>query len=268
MVCGTFIGLGTFFLYFSMFQLDSGPSGTDPANEMLLVISGLVYILCYMFLGPFAGASVTGVTQGFVRGEAALSLRQAFQLAIRFGGQTLATVWIKWILILGAMIVPLTPGLLVGLAGWWQVALVFLLPGGLVSLGFGIFFYVRFFLAVPVILEENIAYWGALKRSWQLTRWSFWRIFGLLILLVLILYVFNMLPSLVQVLLLLSVETFFSPGWFWFANLVQALLMAILTALLTAPAWMMAALVYFERRTKKEGMDLIEETDRLEGSAL
>ncbi|MFD1394926.1 glycerophosphoryl diester phosphodiesterase membrane domain-containing protein [Kroppenstedtia eburnea] len=280
MVCGTFIGLGTFFLYFSIYQLESGRGGlyfdpyeaplssSHPADWMLLVISGMVYILSYLFLGPLAGASVTGITRGFVRGEAALPLKHAFRLAVRFGGRTLVTMLIKWLLIMGAALVPLTPGLLVGLAGWWQVAPVFLLPGGLVSFGLLTFFYIRFFLAVPVILEENTAYWGALKRSWRLTRRSFWRTFGLLFMLTLILYVFNMLPSLAQLLLMIPAEMFLPPEWFWVANLIQAFLMAVLTALLAAPTWIVATLVYFERRVRKEGLDLIRETGRLEESAL
>jgi hypothetical protein len=279
MVCGTFIGLGTFFLYFSIYQLESSQGGiyfapydtplssSHPEEWMSLVISGMLYILSRWFLGPLAGASVVGITRGFLRREAAVSVKQAFRLAVRFGGRTLATMLLKWLLIMVAAIVPLVPSLWVGWAGWWQVASVLLFPGSLVSLGLLVFFNIRFFLAAPVILEENIAYWGALKRSWGLTRWSFWRTFGLLFLLTLILYVFNMLPSLAQLLLMIPAEMFLPLEWFWMANLVQAFFMSVLTALLAAPIWIMATLVYFERRARKEGLDLFRETSRLEESA-
>lgn len=279
-VCATFIGLGTFFLYFSIYQLESrqgdiyvdpygGPFGSSDMMDMILVmLSMLVYLVAYLFLAPLAGTSVTGITRKFVRGESPVTVREAFGLIRRYGWQTLLTVLLKWLMILAAAVVPLIPSLLLGVTGIWWMAAALMIPGGFVSFGILVFFHVRFYLAIPVILEENTAYWGALKRSWQLTRSSFWWIFGLLFMLYLILNVFNMLPSFLQLLLMIPAEIFLPAQWFWVGNLIAAVIMASLTALISAPTWIAATLLYYERRARKEGLDLIQEAGRLEETAL
>ncbi|SDC14607.1 Membrane domain of glycerophosphoryl diester phosphodiesterase [Melghirimyces thermohalophilus] len=274
MVCTVFLGLGSFFLYFSIYRGDSiigsslyGPP--DPFDLVMMMLSMLVYGLCYLFLAPLVTASVTGITLRQVKEGRRTALKEAFHLIGTFGGRVLGTLLLKWLLILAcvavSVLILLVSGLLMGSAtGEWAVSMgTVAILGGVLGFGLLTFLTVRFYLAVPVILEEGSAYWEALKRSWRLTYLSFWRTFGLMVVLGLVLYVFNLIPSVLLPALFVPAGFFLPQGAVTFAHLILSLLVAAFEALAYAPGGILAAILYLERRARKEGADLAEEADRL-----
>ncbi|PTX55067.1 glycerophosphoryl diester phosphodiesterase family protein [Melghirimyces profundicolus] len=275
-ICAAFLGVGTFFFHFSLGQAETAqPMGVAPdpyappeTSLVLVFLSFVIYGLSFLFLHPLAVASVTEVARRHLRRGEATGIREAFRLVGRYGGSVLMTMILKWVLMIACLAVPvlifLFSGLLLGaVTGDWASAM-----GGvavlavLCSLGLLSFLYCRLFLAVPVILEENTPYWPALKRSWQLTRSAFWRTFGLLLVLGLILYVFNLVPSLLQM-LRLPLEFFLPPGTRWISNLLLSAMVAAFTSLVYAAPPILAVVLYYERRFRKEGWDLAAEAEHL-----
>ncbi len=54
--------------------------------------------------------------------------------------------------------------------------------GGIVLFVFEILLVIRLSLTVPAVVLEKLGPWTAVKRSWRLTKGSFWRLFGILLL--------------------------------------------------------------------------------------
>ena len=123
----------------------------------------------------------------------------------------------------------------------------FLIPGIILACGL--------LLAFPaLVLEPGMTPTGALGRSWALTRGSRWRMFGLLVTLVILLYI--PLVSLTGIAaVVLPASDFASPGGsgagllaVGLAGLVQLLIYPLFYCVLTV--------AYYDLRVRKEGFDL------------
>jgi uncharacterized membrane protein len=127
----------------------------------------------------------------------------------------------------------------------------------IVGIGF-IFFFIPgiilicgLLLAFPsLVLEPGISPTGALSRSWSLTRGSRWRMFALLITMVLLLYVPLVGLGAVAAVTLPGGAQGTSPGIVTLAvvGVVQMLLYPLLYCVLTV--------AYYDLRVRKEGFDL------------
>ncbi|WP_461022568.1 glycerophosphoryl diester phosphodiesterase membrane domain-containing protein [Thalassiella azotivora] len=78
-------------------------------------------------------------------------------------------------------VLPLLPGLVLVFLEPVSGALL-LVVGVLGALAAGAWLYTRLALASPVLMLEGTGVTGAIRRSWQLTRGSFWRVLGILLL--------------------------------------------------------------------------------------
>jgi hypothetical protein len=111
-----------------------------------------------------------------------VSIGQAWNLVKgRFAallGVTLLTVaifiglWIPWLIILVILRVAAGDGISVA----WAIL------GGLATLVVALMAVIRLSLAAPATVLERYGPWTSLRRSWNLTRGSFWRILGILLL--------------------------------------------------------------------------------------
>jgi hypothetical protein len=86
-------------------------------------------------------------------------------------------LWVPWGIVL---IVLIAAGAGTGVSVAWGIL------GGLATLVIAVLAAIRLGLAAPVTVLEGHGPWTSLRRSWDLTRRSFWRIFGILLLTVIV----------------------------------------------------------------------------------
>jgi len=156
---------------------------------------------------------------------------------------------------------PLTAGGYFWLGFGLVVALV-------VGLGYWIFSNV-FSLSVAVAIFEKRLFFGTITRSWQLVKGEFWKILAIRTLW----FVATMVIyySLYGVVNLLSVGVLFLADFFGFAGIVIAMLfnwVTIIVSFVMSFAIMplggiVQAVIYFNQRIKKEGLDIEERLERL-----
>lgn len=139
-------------------------------------------------------------------------------------------------------------------------SLLFTLAVGLGILMFivpGVIFAVGLVLAIPaVVLEPGLSPLQALSRSWRLTRGSRWRIFGLGVVLIVLIYV----PA-------VAIGTLFAilaPGSMAGAGAGSAMVAAVVVLAITGLVqifiyplfYCVLTVTYYDLRVRKEGFDL------------
>ena len=116
------------------------------------------------------------------------------------------------------------------------------------------FFYmaVRLSMTFPALVCEKTGPFKSISRSWQLTRGNWWRIFGTLLVIVLLLFVLSIALGLVLGAVLLGAD---SIGEVAFA--VLATLIDVLIAAIVFPIWAaVLTVMYYDLRVRNEGFDL------------
>ncbi len=152
------------------------------------------------------------------------------------------------------------------------VAVVMILIGAALVLIFGI----RLVLAGTVVLMEGrhapdaglyvparVGIWGALKRSWQLVKGKFWRVFGILLFA-------GLVVNIVSYALQYGVTTLVMTVGSWAESsdsssaIIAAIVLGVAAGLATAMALIASlafmsavqALIYLDLRVRREGLDL------------
>jgi hypothetical protein len=138
----------------------------------------------------------------------ALSFKDAFVHAWRRLLAVIGTGLLKWLLLLlfyivGSMAVAVVAVVLGLLNISEPVTIILVVLLGIAVLCAAIWILVRLAFAMSVALEENMAGWRALVRSWQLVKGNFWRAIGFFIVVRLIVWaveiglslVFERIPS-------------------------------------------------------------------------
>jgi hypothetical protein len=127
--------------------------------------------------------------------------------------------------------------------------------GGLVLF---VWISVRIYFAMPIVVLERLSPTRALARSWRLTRGSWWRVLGILILtLLLVGLVSNLLTT--PFTLLSVVPSFLFPGEPWVPVAAGALIYVgtVLISSFTTPFTVgVSTLLYIDLRMRREGLDL------------
>jgi membrane-anchored glycerophosphoryl diester phosphodiesterase (GDPDase) len=222
---------------------------------------GISFFFSYLFLFPLMRVAVSWITIRKIKQEAAVTTGEGLKQAWHQGLPALLTHWMKCGgMLAGALTVTLIlfmPFALLGLfLGEWAVALVLTgIAAALFVTPLAIWVLVRLSLVFPVMVEEQLRYLPALKRSWRLTRGSFWRLFFFYLLLGSILIGF------------ITVAWFFINGiwiytttldwpFLWAVEIAAALGMAGLTCLFDAALGVLATVLYFYQRIRREGLDL------------
>ncbi|MGW1343123.1 hypothetical protein ACWCOV_18870 [Kribbella sp. NPDC002412] len=152
------------------------------------------------------------------------------------------------------------------------VAIVMMLLGGVLVVIFGI----RLVLAGTVVLMEGrhapdiglhipsrVGVWGALKRSWQLVRGKFWRVFGILLFGGLVVNIVSYALQFGVTTLVMTVGSW-ADGSESSSATIAAIVLGVAAGLATAMtliaslAFMSAvqALIYLDLRVRREGLDL------------
>jgi len=161
------------------------------------------------------------------------------------------------------------------------VAVVLMLVGGVLVLVFGI----RLVLAGTVVLMEGrhapdiglyipvrVGVWGALRRSWQLVKGKFWRVFGILLFGGLVVQIIGYALQFGITALVLTLGSWADSSGATVVAVVVSVAVGIFTlmTLIASLAFMSAvqALIYLDLRVRREGLDLwMRPALRLEESA-
>lgn len=205
-------------------------------------------------LGPFAflGSSIAGLI------TPAVGVALAAQVAL---GETptIGSIWRR----VGRIIVPLlVTTLVVGLT---------VVLGTILLIIPGILFYVWFALSSQAIVIENQRYFRAMGRSRQLVRGSWWRVFGILLVIAI---ATGIASSIVQ---LAVIAIFGIVGWGHGGGLFQttangsrpdlaplAIASAVSQLVVVPVQALVLAFLYFDLRLRKEGTDIASAVSELE----
>lgn len=138
------------------------------------------------------------------------------------------------------------------------VALVTVLIGVLGGIALFAWISVRIFLAMPIVVLERIGPMSALARSWRLTQGNWWRMFGIVLLTLVIVFAVTMILSLALGLLAL-IPTMAAGDADWgmtAANAVGVLVEALTYSITTPFLAAVTTLLYIDLRMRREGLDL------------
>jgi hypothetical protein len=207
------------FLLISTMGYSEGGSAVE-ALVTIFVVLGIALLV--LLLSPLpAAASILAVADRFVGQET--SIRDCYAAAFR-----------RLLPLIGLM---LALGLIQGLAFIACIIPYFILAP-------------RLFIATQCLVLEELGVGAAIDRSWRLTQGHFWKILGLLVVIIIFGMILNQIAKVPQNLLL---ETFESIPVAMIISFGISILLSMLSAILTAVG---AVVVYFDLRTRKEALDM------------
>ena len=132
--------------------------------------------------------------------------------------------------------------------------------GGIASIVFEILLLVRLSLALPAAVLERLSPAAAIRRSWQLSHGSFWRLFGILLLTAVIVGIAAAVLSIPFELLGLAAGGSFSTFTTASSSVVAVIIStigSIAAATITRPVSAgVTVLLYADLRMRREGLDL------------
>ncbi|MFN2569095.1 MAG: glycerophosphoryl diester phosphodiesterase membrane domain-containing protein [Candidatus Dormibacteria bacterium] len=213
-------------------------AGRAPSNGLVVGVVG-VGILQFLLIQPLVQAAMTRavsdryldrpVTVGTSYRSAWLRLRSLIAMSLE---QTLL------LLALLAPILVLT--LVVGPA-----ALVLLA----VAVPAAIWGAVRLSFASPIIVIESLSGWNGLKRSWRLIAGSWWRIFGILLLVTIMVAIMG---STINGMLSLPALAIPDPGKLVYTSVIGA----VVNVFVTPIRLIVVTLLYYDLRIRREAFDI------------
>jgi hypothetical protein len=224
------------------------------AAGLLSVVIGLVVeIILTGMLTAVIGHGILGRT---------VSIGEAWQVtaprlpavlgSTLLGGIIVALLWVPYIGII----------VLLAIAHATAIAVILGVLGFLTMLCVTLAAWVMFSLAPAAVVLERQGPWQGLMRSWQLVRSSFWRVLGILLLTVIIIF----FASLVLNIPFLIIEAVLGGGGVFgtaaltgsVASIVIAGIGGVVVGAITRPIMAgVSVLLYLDMRMRREGLDLV-----------
>ncbi|MCF3104524.1 glycerophosphoryl diester phosphodiesterase membrane domain-containing protein [Streptomyces roseoverticillatus] len=163
-------------------------------------------------------------------------------------------------LLIGVFAVGIVWGLLVAAAGAEQAGMSLTALGGLAAMVVATWLWIRYSLAAPALMLEKQGVAAAMQRSAKLVRGSWWRVFGIQLISILI----TALVGLMAQAVVLVFDVFIHGGggqsvadatdW---ASLIEIGIAAVVSSALTLPVSAgMTALLYMDQRIRRESLDV------------
>ena len=246
------------------FQVESGPA----------ILIGFILLLATIMLSIVAaGAMVFGVARHYTRGGVDVMdcLSHAFQVAVLLIAQGIVVMVVIGGLLLVGGILFILGIVFAGFAAWGgngdseALGVIFIIVGlllTLLGLVIAIWLGVNWFCGSQAVVIEGKGPVAGLGRSWNLVRGSWWRVFGIGLVVAIIVIVAGTVIA-IPIGVIAGIAAFASGEAF---TLVGAIAGAVAT-ILTAPfAYIAGTLLYFDLRVRKEGFDLdvlADETSRV-----
>ena len=233
---------------------------TDAYTEALN--AQLIPMLATTVATVLATAMLTMVVSRAVLGRS-VSIGEAWQDARPSLFRLLGLSLLVTLIVLAAVLLGIAPGLLLMVAGANAMGAFLLAVGGLAGVGLGIWLWVRLSLSAPALMLEKQGVVAAMQRSAKLVKDSWWRVFGiqvLVVVLVLVLaFVVTLITNLVGLLVTGAdlgsmVDGTNDQSWSYLLVLGVG---AVISSTLTLPfAAGVTALLYIDRRIRREALDL------------
>jgi hypothetical protein len=237
----------------------------DPSTseEVSAFDTGAVTLASYLgaFFGLFATVVLNGVLVRVVA-EAVMGRRttvaEAWSATRGRILRLVALALLDAVVVLLLVGVPVALGVLVGFQLGVGAGFLVGVPLLLVALAAVAFVQVRYFqLAAPALVLERTGVFASLRRAGQLSRGQFWRLFGILLLTVLVAGIVGQVVS-VPLALLGAAGPLMFPGTGGALLLVlSSYLSQVVVGSLTTPfSSAVTALQYVDQRIRKEGLDV------------
>jgi hypothetical protein len=132
------------------------------------------------------------------------------------------------------------------------VIVILLIPAFIALIIPGIWLAVKLSMAFPAIVCERAGPFKAIGRSWNLTKDNWWRVFGTLLVVFLLLFVITLALGGVLGAVLLSSDSMSEVAF-----AVLTTLIGLLIAAITYPLWAaVVTVIYYDLRVRNEGFDL------------
>jgi len=246
--------------------LRSGAAPTSPHFEHALgalYLALLAIFLVEIVLGLVTTAILTGMLSAVI-GRGVLGRTTDLGTAWREGrvGAVLLATLLLFLLSVGVLVPLAVVVFVLALLNLTPVAILLAVLGSIGAIVFEILLWVRLNLTLPAVVLERISPVEAIKRSWQLSRGSFWRLFGIILLTWLIVVVatyvlvlpFDILGAVVSH---APLRSFASAATNSTTALIIAAVGAVVAATVTRPISAgVNVLLYVDLRMRREGLDL------------
>ncbi len=220
-----------------------------PPNFVLYGLSLVVTIV----LVPFSSGAVTQAAIDLAVGNP-VGFRSVLRAVLRRYWALLGLIGLVLVALLGLLGVAtgVTTLLVILFRSTAAVVVLVITVAVIATLVVLAWFGVRWTLAVPALLAEGAGPVGALRRSWRLTRGSYWRTLGIIVLVYILQSVVGSVVSLFVFPLAILVP--FVPGAVRGAILLTG---TTLAGAVTAPVvYLCVVLLYFDLRIRRESFDL------------
>jgi hypothetical protein len=224
-----------------------------------LLLPALVQVLALTILQALLVVAVSGAVLGNRIPPAELWRRTRPRL-LAIVGLTLLTSILTGLAAGLAVVVAMVPGVILIVADQEVLGGLLIFAGLLASIPVFAWLVVRWSLAGPALLLEGQPVFGAMRRSWALTKGSFWRVLGILLLTSIILGIGSQIIALPFSMVGSGVGALVGPETAFTALAVSLLIGGIGTVLAGAVFYPFSAavtgLLYIDLRMRREGLDV------------
>jgi hypothetical protein len=156
---------------------------------------------------------------------------------------------LTWVVALTLIVLIVVAGFAVT-TGLGVVLLLLAIPG---ALALAVWVGTRTGLVPPALALEGQGFWSTVRRSWLLTRGSFWRLFGIYLLAYVAMYV---VVQIIATPFSFASTFLLAAGQSFVANALLALGIAVSTVVMTLFLGSVVALLYIDVRMRREGLDV------------
>ncbi|MYV99014.1 glycerophosphoryl diester phosphodiesterase membrane domain-containing protein, partial [Streptomyces sp. SID3343] len=247
---------------FSPQDIGDNPTGEEAWNYLRDSLAILVIPLVVATLGQIAATGMLTVVVSRAVIAKPISAKEAWSAARPLLPRLLGVTFATWLIPVITMLVAMLPGLVLIGVGADGLGALLLLPGIIGGLVAAIYLYICFTLAAPALMLEKQSVRKSLERSRKLVTGAWWRVFGVLILIALIMAIIGAVIQMPFVLITGGFSDFTAskPSEIddpTFVDLLITGIGAVIAAGLLLPfAAGATALLYIDRRIRREALDL------------
>jgi hypothetical protein len=247
---------------FSPQDLGDNPTGEEAWRYLRDSLAVLVVPLVVAMLGQIAATGMLTVVVSRAVIAKAISAKEAWGAARPLLARLLGVTFATWLIPVVVMLVAMLPGLILLAVGADSLGALLLLPGVIGGMVAAVYLYICFALAAPALMLEKQSVRKSLERSRKLVTGAWWRVFGVLILIALIMAIIGAVIQMPFVLMTggLSDFTASKPSEIadpTFTDLLITGVGAVISSALLLPfAAGATALLYIDRRIRREALDL------------
>ena len=216
---------------------------TQILNDLgaLVAFLGAVLIIQFLFVRPLQQAATTSAVSARYLDQP-INLDQAYAAALSRWRSLVALV--LWLLLLFAA--PLAVGTLLAIAAHSPALLVIFVLAATV---FIFVVVVRTTVAPQAVVLEKLGGWQGIRRSFQLTERSAWRVFGISLLLTLI-------QSIAGAVIILPINALFSGAAQGSQDIASQVGQAVIAVFIAPITLVTLTLLYYDLRIRREGFDI------------